>query len=90
MVHISALHTRVLNPDFVESQTWIMPAVKLELPEDWDINNSAAVVSDNPQEVYKEWDYLRSQCPVAHVDRHNGYWILTKWVYKPPNTTQVY
>ena len=55
-----------------------MPAVKVQLPEDWDINNSAAVVSDNPQDVYKEWDYLRSQCPVAHVDRHDGYWILTK------------
>ncbi|KAK7191744.1 hypothetical protein DPSP01_008023 [Paraphaeosphaeria sporulosa] len=47
--------------------------------DDWDINNSAIVNSDNPQEIYKEYAYLRRQCPVAHVDKHNGYWILTKY-----------
>jgi hypothetical protein len=61
----------------------MVPAVKLELPAEWDINKSAAVVSDNPQEIYKEWDYLRSKCPVAHVDLHGGYWIMTKFV--PPS-----
>ncbi|KAF2668462.1 putative cytochrome P450 [Microthyrium microscopicum] len=44
----------------------------------WNIDNSAAVVSDDPEKIYKEWDYMRSQCPVAHVNRHDGYWILTK------------
>jgi hypothetical protein len=55
-----------------------MGSIDVELPHGWDINNSAAVVSDDPEEIYKEWDYLRSKCPVARVDRHNGYWILTK------------
>ncbi len=56
----------------------IMGSIDVELPHGWDINNSAAVVSDDPEEIYKEWDYLRSKCPVARVDRHDGYWILTK------------
>ena len=55
-----------------------MGSIDVELPHRWDINNSAAVVSDDPEEIYKEWDHLRSKCPVARVDRHNGYWILTK------------
>jgi hypothetical protein len=56
---------------------------KVQLPPDWDINNSAAVLSDDPEEIYKEWDYLREKCPVARVDRHNGYWMLTKYCKRP-------
>jgi hypothetical protein len=63
-----------------------MATVDVQLPEGWDINNSEAVMSNNPQKIYKEWDFLRSRCPVAHVDVHlteagtTGYWMLTKFV----------
>lgn len=52
---------------------------RLATRDNWDINNSAIVNSDNPEEIYKEYDYIRKQCPVAHVDKHNGYWILTRY-----------
>jgi len=55
-----------------------MGNLNLEFPHGWDINNSAAVMTDNPGEIYKEWDIMRAKCPVARVDRHNGYWLLTK------------
>jgi hypothetical protein len=51
-------------------------------PKGWNINDSAIVNSDDPQLVYKEYDYIREHCPVAHVDKHGGYWITTKY-FKP-------
>ncbi|KAL4936397.1 hypothetical protein BDV06DRAFT_227940 [Aspergillus oleicola] len=37
----------------------------------------ALVTSNEPEKIYREYNYLRSHCPVAHVDKHNGYWVLT-------------
>lgn len=51
--------------------------------EGGDINESAAVISNDPVMIYKEYDYLRENCPVAHVDRHGGYWLLTRFVLFP-------
>lgn len=49
--------------------------------ESWNINDSDAVTSNDPQKIYKEWDYLRNKCPVAKVDRHcpDGYWLMTRY-----------
>ncbi|KAF2422464.1 putative cytochrome P450 [Tothia fuscella] len=62
-----------------------MAAVDVQLPQLWDINKSEAVMANDPQKIYKEYDYLRSHCPVAHVDVHlaesggHGFWMLTKY-----------
>jgi hypothetical protein len=55
-------------------------AIEKPFEEGWDVNNSAAVLTDDAEIIYKEWDYLRSRCPVPHIDRHDGYWMLTKFV----------
>ncbi|KAL3459373.1 cytochrome P450 [Aspergillus heterothallicus] len=55
--------------------TEVHPAV----PQDWDINTSALVTSNEPEKIYREYDYLRTHCPVAHVDKHDGYWVLTRY-----------
>jgi hypothetical protein len=67
-----------------------MATAEVQLPEGWHINNSEAVMSNDPNKIYKEWEYLRSRCPVAHVEPSNpdflteagthGYWMLTKYV----------
>jgi hypothetical protein len=51
------------------------------LGEGWNVNTSDAVTSNDPEKIYKEWDYLRSNCPVAKVDRHcpDGYWLMTRY-----------
>jgi hypothetical protein len=53
-------------------------AVETRFSEGFDIDNSAAVLTDDAEAIYKEWDMLRAQCPVPHVSRHDGYWMLTK------------
>jgi hypothetical protein len=55
-----------------------MASADIELPPGWTVNDSAAVLSNNPDEIYKEYDHLRQYCPVVKVDRHNGYWLLTR------------
>lgn len=49
-----------------------------DVPNGWDINTSALVTSNEPEKILREYDYLRTNCPVAHVDRHGGYWVLTR------------
>lgn len=44
------------------------------------IDNNEAVISNNPAKIYKEYDMLRSKCPVAWTNQYNGYWLLTKYV----------
>jgi cytochrome P450 len=33
---------------------------------------------DLAERLYDFYDEVRERCPVAHVDRHGGYWMLTK------------
>ena len=56
-----------------------MAAVDTEFPANWDVNKGHLVHSDDPEKIYREYAHLRSTCPVAHVDAHSGYWILTKY-----------
>jgi hypothetical protein len=58
------------------------------VPQDWDINTSALVTSNEPEKIYREYDYLRTHCPVAHVDKHDGYWVLTRYL-PPPQSSPV-
>jgi cytochrome P450 len=37
------------------------------------------VHDDNPDDIYAQFDELRSRCPVAHTSEKGGYWILTKY-----------
>jgi cytochrome P450 len=47
--------------------------------EKFDIDESDAVISNNPSKIYKEYDFLRQKCPVIHTSRYNGYWLLTRY-----------
>jgi hypothetical protein len=60
-----------------------MGLVDIEFPPDWDVNKGQLVHNNEPNQIYKEYAHLRKTCPVAHVDAHNGYWILTKFVSFP-------
>jgi hypothetical protein len=42
------------------------------------IDDSEAVISDNPQKIYEEYNLLRTTCPVAYTNRYNGFWLLTR------------
>jgi hypothetical protein len=55
-----------------------MATADVQSPLEWNVNDSEAVISNDPAKIYKEYDYMRQKCPVAHVDRHNGYWMLTR------------
>lgn len=56
-----------------------MAATAVHFPADWDVNQGQLVHSNDPEKIYTEYAHLRKTCPVAHVDAHNGYWILTKY-----------
>jgi cytochrome P450 len=43
------------------------------------IDTSAAVISDNVDEILKEYDILREACPVAYTNQYGGYWLLTRY-----------
>lgn len=45
----------------------------------FDIDNSAAVNSNDPSKIYEEYRYLRKQCPLIHTSRYGGYWLLTRY-----------
>jgi cytochrome P450 len=43
------------------------------------IDSSAAITSDNVDEILAEYDMFREQCPVAYTNKYNGYWLLTRY-----------
>jgi hypothetical protein len=46
---------------------------------DFDIDQSEAVLRNDPEKIHKEFDVLRQKCPVIHTKQYNGYWILTRF-----------
>jgi hypothetical protein len=53
---------------------------KASLEEQVNIDHNEAVISNNPDKIYEEYDMLRSKCPIAWTNQYNGYWLLTKYV----------
>jgi len=45
----------------------------------FDIDSSAAVISDSPAKIYEEYRYLRKHCPVIHTSQYGGYWLMTRY-----------
>jgi hypothetical protein len=45
---------------------------------DFDIDRSEAVLRNDPEKIYAEYDHLRKSCPVVHTSQYNGYWLLTR------------
>jgi cytochrome P450 len=45
----------------------------------FDIDNAAAVVSNDPQKIYEEYRYLRQKCPLVHTNQYGGYWLMTRY-----------
>ncbi|KAH6842352.1 cytochrome P450 [Chaetomium sp. MPI-CAGE-AT-0009] len=43
------------------------------------IDTSPAVISDNVDEILKEYDVLRETCPVAYTNQYGGYWLMTRY-----------
>jgi hypothetical protein len=54
------------------------PAFQKFVWEHGALEDSEAVWSNDPEKIYAEYDELRKQCPVAWVNRHGGYWLLTR------------
>ena len=50
-----------------------------ENAQQFDIDNSAAVISDNPAKIYEEYRHLRKHCPVIHTSQYGGYWLMTRY-----------
>lgn len=53
-----------------------------QVPRDdgfFDIDSSAAVISDSPTKIYEEYRYLRKRCPVIHTSQYGGYWLMTRY-----------
>ncbi|KAI6820890.1 hypothetical protein KC340_g13446 [Hortaea werneckii] len=44
-----------------------------------DIDQSAAVISDQPDKIHEEYRYLRKHCPIIHTSQYGGYWLLTRY-----------
>lgn len=45
----------------------------------FDIDQSAAVISDTPAKIHEEYRYLRKHCPVIHTSQYGGYWLMTRY-----------
>jgi cytochrome P450 len=45
----------------------------------FDIDTSAAVIHNDTEQIYKEYNFLREKCPVIHTNAYNGYWLLTRY-----------
>ncbi len=63
MATAAVTHTSV--PDQVISQEYI--------------DASAAIVSDDVEEILKEYDVFRKACPMAYTNQYNGYWLMTRY-----------
>ncbi|CAI4212790.1 unnamed protein product [Parascedosporium putredinis] len=45
----------------------------------FDIDQADAVISNDPEKIYKEYRFLRKQCPVIHTKQYGGYWLMTRY-----------
>lgn len=45
----------------------------------FDIDNSAAVISDDPAKIHEEYRHLRKHCPVIHTSQYGGFWLITRY-----------
>lgn len=44
-----------------------------------DIDKSNAVISNDPETIYKEYGQFRSKCPVAWTNEYGGFWLMTRY-----------
>lgn len=47
--------------------------------QEFDIDQSSAVISNDPAEIYSEYDHLRQECPLIWTNQYGGYWLMTKY-----------
>lgn len=45
----------------------------------FDIDQAAAVISNDPARIYEEYRYLRKQCPLIYTKQYGGYWLMTRY-----------
>jgi cytochrome P450 len=50
-----------------------------ESDQRFDIDSSAAVISDEPAKIYEEYRHLRKHCPLIHTSQYGGYWLMTRY-----------
>ncbi|CAI6334209.1 unnamed protein product [Periconia digitata] len=46
---------------------------------DFDINKAHAVISNDPEKIYNEYQYLRQECPLIYTSQYGGYWIMSRY-----------
>jgi cytochrome P450 len=45
----------------------------------FDIDKAAAVISNDPAQIYEEYRYLRKQFPLIYTQQYGGYWLMTRY-----------
>lgn len=45
----------------------------------FDVDNAAAVVSNDPDRIYEEYCFLRKAHPLVHISQYGGYWLMTRY-----------
>ncbi|KAJ5611118.1 hypothetical protein N7510_007837 [Penicillium lagena] len=43
------------------------------------VDDFRLVESNDPTEIYAQFDHLRSKCPVAHTSDNGGFWMLSRY-----------
>ncbi|EAQ84466.1 hypothetical protein CHGG_08480 [Chaetomium globosum CBS 148.51] len=61
------------------AKTITCPFMATKLLSQERIDTSPAVISDNVDEILKEYDILREACPVAYTNQYGGYWLMTRY-----------
>ena len=54
----------------------------VQLPGDFSIDDSDAIISNDAAQIYEEYNFLREKCPVIHTSRYNG--LLATHAVRPP------
>jgi cytochrome P450 len=74
------IETPLLHPTLTRAMVTVAPSQVLNGNDDiFDIDNAAAVVSDDPAKIYEEYRYLRKNCPIVHTNKYGGYWLMTRY-----------
>lgn len=43
------------------------------------IDDFRSIEDNDPAEIYKQFDQLRSECPIAHTSENGGFWLLSRY-----------
>ncbi|KAM0746697.1 putative cytochrome P450 [Meredithblackwellia eburnea MCA 4105] len=68
------------------------PGLKVPSQDNLSIDDFDPTVTNNPVDVYQQYEMMRAQCPVARTSAYGGYWALTRYedVKKAATTSDLF